>query len=158
MFPYCLYCCTGNRCGTIESIERGDQEQEQIELLDTTNQRNSVLEIENEQGSYKAEEIEKDNSIDENEHEQITFVRNSEDSKESGETNVQGIKEEEKEFKASDDSNDTDDTDNSDDSDALLTKTTLIIVGPLIQSKRVTKNRVTNNKNFCTSPIRELVF
>jgi len=45
----------GNCCGTIESIERGDQEQEQIELLDLTNQRYSVLEIEHEQGSYKAE-------------------------------------------------------------------------------------------------------
>ena len=65
MFPYCLYRCTGNCCGTIESIERGDQEQEQIELLDLTNQRCSVLEIEHEQGSYKVEEIEEDNSNDE---------------------------------------------------------------------------------------------
>ena len=99
----------------IESIERGDQEPEQIELLDMPNQRTSVLEIEHEQGSYKVEEIEKDNSIDENEHKQVTFVRNSEDSKDSEETNVQEIKEEEKEFKASDDSNDPDDSDDSDD-------------------------------------------
>ena len=65
MFPDCLYCCPGNRCGTIESIERGDQEPEQIELLD---QRNSVLVTEHEQGSSKGEEIEENKSIDEHEH------------------------------------------------------------------------------------------
>ena len=87
MFPYCLYCCTGNRCGSIESIERGDQEQEQIELLYMTNQRNSIIETE---------------------YEQVTFVRNSEDSKDSEE-----IKEEEKNSKASDNSDDHDDSDDS---------------------------------------------
>ena len=63
MFPNCLYRCPGNRCGTIDSIERGDQEPEQIELL---NMRNSILETEHEQGSYKGEEIEEDKSNDEN--------------------------------------------------------------------------------------------
>ena len=58
MFPNCLYRCPGNRCGTIDSIERGDQEPEQIELLDMPNQRNIVLQIEHEQGSSKGEEIE----------------------------------------------------------------------------------------------------
>ena len=62
MFPNCLYRCPGNRCGTIDSIERGDQEPEQIELL---NMRNSILETEHEQGSYKGEEIEEDKSNDE---------------------------------------------------------------------------------------------
>ena len=60
MFPNCFYRCLGNRCGTIESIERGDQEPEQIKLL---SMKNSILETEHEQGSYKAEENEKDNSI-----------------------------------------------------------------------------------------------
>ena len=60
MFPNCLYRCPGNRCGTIDSIERGDQEPEQIELL---NMRNSILETEHEQGSYKGEETEEDKSI-----------------------------------------------------------------------------------------------
>ena len=62
MFPNCLYRCPGNRCGTIDSIESGDQEPEQIELL---NMRNSILETEHEQGSYKEEEIEEDKSNDE---------------------------------------------------------------------------------------------
>ena len=61
-----MYRCTGNRCETIDSIERGDQEPEQIELL---NVRNSILETEHEQGSYKGEEIEENKSNDE--HEQI---------------------------------------------------------------------------------------
>ena len=62
MFPNCLYRCPGNRCGTIDSIESGDQEPEQIELL---NMRNSIIETEHEQGSYKGEEIEEDKSNDE---------------------------------------------------------------------------------------------
>ena len=62
MFPNCLYRCPGNRCGTIESIERGDQDLEQIELLDMPNQRNVVLQIEHEQGSSKGEETEEDKS------------------------------------------------------------------------------------------------
>ena len=67
MFPNCLYCCPGHRCGTtIESIERGDEEQEQIELLDMPNQRNGVLEAEHEQSSYKGEEIEVIKSNNEN--------------------------------------------------------------------------------------------
>ena len=116
MFPNCLYCCPGNCCGTIESIERGDQEQEQIELLDMTNQRSSVLEIEHKQGSNKEEEIEEDKSNDETEHEQVTFVRNSQDSKDSEETQVQEIKEEEKNSKASHDSDDSVDHDDHNDS------------------------------------------
>ena len=40
----------------------GDQEQEQIELLDIPNQRTDVLETEHELGSYKEEQIEEDKS------------------------------------------------------------------------------------------------
>ena len=60
--------CPGNRCGTNDSIEMGDHEQEQIELLDVPNQTKSILETEHEQGSYKEEQIEEVKSIDEHEH------------------------------------------------------------------------------------------
>ena len=68
MFPNCFYRCLGNRCGTIEAIERGDQDLEQIELLDMPNQRNIVLQIEHEQGSSNGEKIEEEKYINEHEH------------------------------------------------------------------------------------------
>ena len=61
-FPNCLDRCPGNRCRTNDSIEMGDQEQEQIELLDIPNQRNNILETEHELGSYKEEQIDEDKS------------------------------------------------------------------------------------------------
>ena len=45
-----------------DSIEMGDQEQGQIELLDIPNQRTDVLETEHELGSYKEEQIDEDKS------------------------------------------------------------------------------------------------